>query len=369
MKCFIVVGEQSADNHAAEVVKQLQLLDNNLEVRAWGGDSLRSAGVQLLRHINAYSSMGFWEVFKQVFQFKKLIRECYLDILDFNPDVVLLLDFGGFNLRIARLVKGDGKKVIYYIPPKIWAWGAWRAKKLKKYTDYILVTLPFEPKYFDKLGIYSTYVGNPVADQIRNYLSDSKETESRNNSRERTIVVLPGSRNQEVAHVLPFIRELVLLNPDLNFFISKSSVVDSAEFAAFNDLLNVELFEGCIYKMVRDAHVAITTSGTATLEVALLGIPQIVVYKTSNITYQIAKRLAKINFISLVNLIAGKKIVTELIQTELSVVNLNNEMHLLMSDSNEQKKISEGYSEILKLLGNKSAARNVAQKIYALGRS
>jgi len=369
VKYFIVVGEQSADNHAADVVRQLQLLDNDLEIQAWGGDSLKLVGVQLLRHINGYSAMGFWEIFKQAWKFKKLISECYLDILAFKPQVVLLVDFGGFNLRIASLLKRDGIKVIYYIPPKIWAWGAWRAKKLKKYTDQIFVTLPFEVRCFNKLGIHTDYVGNPVADQVQKYLSKVNEVSPYDNSPERAIVVLPGSRNQEIAHVLPIIKELVRLNPGLIFFISKSYVVDSRFFAGLDHLSNVQLFEGCIYDKVRNAQVAITTSGTATLEVALLGVPQVVVYKTSNTTYQIAKLLAKVNFISLVNLIAGKEVVTELVQSKLSVLNLNREVHLLLNSTKEQKKISEGYSEISDRLGNKLASKNVAQKIYALSRS
>ncbi|MFY0607472.1 MAG: lipid-A-disaccharide synthase [Cyclobacteriaceae bacterium] len=364
MKIFVVVGEQSGDSHAAAVIQKLFELEPKLSVQGWGGDAMRSAGATIHRDFRSYSAMGFWEIIKKLGQYKDLLKLCISDILAFKPDVVLLVDFGGFNLRLAKELSKSNIKISYYIPPKVWAWGDWRVHRIKRYCKQVLVTLPFEKEFFSTYDVQTSYVGNPVKEQLAHCLTLKEQEVARN-----YVVVIPGSRNQEVSKVLPYIKELASDQSDLHFLVSKAHAVDKEIYEQLGDIPNIELFDDDYYRHIVRAKAAIVTSGTATLEVALLKVPQVVVYKTSQLTYLIARLLTRVRHISLVNLIANRSIVTELVQNNLRLDSLSNELKEVLENQSIHKKISEGYSEIDHILGKNKASENAARLIVQLGRS
>ncbi len=355
MKYFIVAGERSGDLHASKLVKSLKLLDQDSEFQGWGGDFMENEGVYLKKHYKTFSVMGFWEVIEKFFSIRKLLMECKEDIVRFKPDRLVLVDFGGFNLRIARYAFENGIDVTYYIPPKTWAWNEGRVRNLKKYCNRVLCILPFEESYFQKHGVNSHYVGNPSVEEVP----------ATNHAKNRTnkIALLPGSRSQEIRTILPILGDVLDEFPEMEFELAAVSNVDSKLYEDVSGKQNCKIIEDNTFSVLADARVAIVTSGTATLETALMGIPQVVCYVANPISYLIGKRFVKVKYISLVNLIANKQVVKELIQGMFTAENLTMELKLLLDDKVYVHTILNGYNDIREALGTKKAADNAAFKI------
>lgn len=367
MKYFIIAGERSGDQHAARLAAQIFQQDHAAEISGWGGILMKQAGVSILRNYSTYSVMGFWEVLINIRHLSRELKRCKADILAFKPDVVILVDFPGFNLRMARFAKTRGFKTCYYISPKIWAWKKGRIRTIRKYIDKMLVILPFEKDFYQNLGYQAQYVGNPSVEMLGSHDWD-KEFESRF-SEKAVIAFLPGSRPQEVRVAVAEIAQLAVIFDEYTLLVSAVDNVDQDLYAPLYDIQNVEVIFGRSFELMKMAKVAIVTSGTATLEAALIDVPQIVVYKTSWLTYWVARWLIKVRFISLVNIIAGRGVVRELIQDEYNAMDITHHLELLLQDEGAQKKISEGYSEIRKLLGNEHASVNAARAVITLGSS
>jgi len=355
LKLYIVTGEPSGDLHAANLVHELKISNSILKIRAWGGDRLIAEGVELARHIKDTAFMGLWDVLKNLRAIKSNLDFCKKDILNFKPDAIVLVDYPGFNLKIAKFAKMQGIKVFYYISPKVWAWNKSRITKIKKYVDEILVIFPFEVDFYQKYGMKATYVGNPLLDEIgkRNFSFSYK-------SEKPIIALLPGSRIQEIEAILPKMLMIVNHYPNHQFVIAATNNFSKQYYQSFIKEKNVKLVFDETYGLLSNANAALVTSGTATLETALFKVPQLVCYKTNWLTYFLAKNLIKIKYLSLVNILMDKLVVKELIQNELNKNSLKIECDILLSDNEE---ILTNYDKLINLLNKKGASKNAANFI------
>jgi lipid-A-disaccharide synthase len=358
MKYYLIAGERSGDLHASRLLMELKKLDPEARFRFWGGDECLQVGGEQVHHYKEFSAMGFWEVFMQFNKFRKLIDECKTDIQNFSPDAVILVDFSGFNLRIARFAYSKGFKVFYYIAPKVWAWYQSRAKKIKKSVHRLYSILPFEIPFFKEYDIPVKYVGNPLVKLVDDYPGNHK-TDDRS-----LIAILPGSRSQEVVNILSALLEIIPGFPNEKFIVAGVNNLPRSLYDSVNQYNNVELRFGETYSILSEAKAAVVTSGTATLETALFNVPQVVCYRTSPVSYWIGKRLVKVDFISLVNLIAGREVVKELIQNDLNYQNLQKELTDLLENNQRKQSIRSGYDEVRKKLGQKNAAAETALDIH-----
>ena len=373
MKYYIVAGEASGDLHASNLMKALRQRDPEAEFRCWGGDLMEAAGGDLVKHYRDLAFMGFWEVFLHLNTILRNIRICETDILLYEPDVLVLVDYPGFNLRIAEFAKDNGIKVCYYISPQIWAWKKNRIKKIKKYVDEMMVILPFEEKYYADRGMKVHYVGHPLLDAVSKDLHGSEEVarfRSQHGLDEREIIaLLPGSRKQEITAILPQMLKMVPLFPQYQFAVSVVSWQPKSLYDKYLKNSNVTRVEGSAYPMLANAKAAIVASGTATLETAMIGTPQVVCYAGSEISYLIAKQLISgIHYISLVNLILDRKVVTELIQHDYTTQHLRDELRLITDDAANIARIKEDYRELFALLGDGSASAKAADVVLELAR-
>ena len=367
MRYYIIAGEASGDLHGSNLIKQLKLLDQEAVIRSWGGNLMQEAGAELIKHYRDLAFMGFAEVVKNLPTIFKNIRFCKADILAFQPDCLILIDYPGFNLRIAEWAKQEGLKVIYYISPQVWAWKAGRVKKMKECIDKMLVILPFEKDYYrDQWNWEVAYVGHPLMEVIeakKQELGYGPDTIFPLEGSKK-IALLPGSRKQEIAKKLPIMLELAKQFPNQEFVVAEAPGQDAEFYEPFlKPYQNVASVKNDTYKLLLESKAALVTSGTATLETALLGIPEIVCYKGSNISYQIAKRLVKIKYISLVNLIMDKLVVKELIQAELTTANLEKELNELLNNPAKQAQIREDYLQLQATLSKGGHASAQAAKI------
>lgn len=361
MLFYLIAGERSGDLHAGNLIKELKRLSINPLFRGFGGDYMKSAGAELVVHYDRMSLMGFVEVLLNINKISKYLRLCKADILSTKPDVVILIDYGGFNTKIAKFCKKQGIKVFYYIPPKVWAWYQSRAISLKENTDRIFVILPFEKAFFKKFGCDVDYVGNPVLDAVKAHIPDPLfENKHQITSGNPIIALLPGSRKQELRSIIPLLIEVVKRLPDQQFAVATVSNLDQTLYSEFRTLPNVKFVYEDTYNLLLHASAAIVTSGTATLETALFRVPQIVVYKAASLTYWFVKRIIRVEFISLVNLIAGKEVVREMLQDEGSPDNVAAELNKILKDDLYRKQILKGYDEIIHLLDTGSASENAA---------
>jgi lipid-A-disaccharide synthase len=361
-KIYIISGERSGDMHAANLVASMKSLDSNLQFRGMGGEYSKDAGVHLALDYSAVSVMGFIEV---VFGFRKVLKGLTLvkkDLLTFQADGLILVDFGGFNMKIAAFAKEHGIPVHYYIPPKVWAWNQKRALKLKAITDQVYAILPFEPAFFSKFGMQVYYVGNPLLDEIKKFSRHDFFYQKNELSYKPIVALLPGSRVQEVNAMLAKMIALVPDFPQVQFLVAG---VDSLQAATYElaQVKGIKVIYNQTYDLLSYATAAVVTSGTATLETALFKVPQLVVYKTSWISYQIGKRLIRVPYISLPNLIADKQVVRELIQEDFSLEMLRKELMRLMSDLEYRMEIQAGYELIRERIGEQQASNQVANLI------
>jgi lipid-A-disaccharide synthase len=373
MRYYIIAGEASGDLHGSNLMKELRKLDTSATIRFWGGDMMQQAGGELVKHYRDLAFMGFLEVVMNLRTILRNLAFCKEDILEHRPDTLILIDYPGFNLRIAEWAKEQGIKVVFYISPQVWAWKANRVKKMKLCIDKMLVILPFEKDYYrDKWNWEVEYVGHPLVEVVEERQSASRESENRESAvvnrqlEPRTdgdnkpiIALLPGSRKQEILKKLPIMMEVSKFFPAYQFVVAKAP---GQEDSFYDSLLagypNVSSVSGKTYHLLMQSTAALVTSGTATLETALFGVPEVVCYKGSNISYQIAKRLVSIKYISLVNLIMDKLVVTELIQNDLTTDNLRRELQELLSNPARQQQLATDYKALKDLLskgGNASA--------------
>ncbi|MCU0399465.1 MAG: lipid-A-disaccharide synthase [Algoriphagus sp.] len=358
-KIYIISGERSGDLHASNLVQAIKSKDPSIVFRGMGGDYSKQAGVDLAVDYSEVALMGFLEVvlgFRKVLKYLNLVKK---DLLNFKPDALILVDYGGFNMKIAAFAKANDIPVHYYIPPKVWAWNQKRALKLKEITDQIYSILPFEPEFFAKFGMTVHYVGNPLLDEIRKFQPHDFFFQKNELSYQPIVALLPGSRKQEVAMMMDRMIALIKSFPNVQFVIAG---VDSLPIEMYESAgkAGIKLIFNQTYDLLSHATAAVVTSGTATLETALFRVPQIVVYRTSSISYQIAKRLIRVPFISLPNLIAGKEVVKELIQDDFSVENLKSELQRIFANMVYKGEMLQGYDLIQKKIGEDSASEKVA---------
>ncbi|MGZ5134535.1 MAG: lipid-A-disaccharide synthase [Flavitalea sp.] len=372
MRYYLIAGEASGDLHGSNLIKELKKLDEQASVRCWGGDLMQEAGAELVKHYRNLAFMGFVEVIMNLGTIMKNLRFCKDDILRFNPDALILIDYPGFNLRIAEWAKLHGIRVIYYISPQVWAWKESRVKTIKASVDKMLVILPFEEEFYRKRDLKVEYVGHPLVEVIDKEKMKASGINPASDSplnQKNIIAILPGSRKQEVEKKLPVMLAASRNFPDHHFIVAKAS---SLEDSFYGELMSpypkVRSVRNNTYALLMQAKAALVTSGTATLETALFGVPQVVCYKGNNISYQIAKRLVTIKYISLVNLIMDKQVVTELIQNDLTVENVNRELYKLIHDQKVLKVMKQEYDALWKLLSegghaSAKAARSIVDYI------
>ena len=361
-KIYIISGERSGDMHAGNLVHALKSLDSKLQFRGMGGQYSKDAGVDLALDYAAVSVMGFVEV---VFGFRKVLKALALvkkDLLAYQADALVLVDFGGFNMKVAAFATQHGIPVHYYIPPKVWAWNQKRALTLKAITNQVYTILPFEPTFFAKFDMQVQYVGNPLLDEIKKFSPHDFFYQKNEFSYQPIVALLPGSRAQEVKAMLAKMIALVPDFPQVQFVVAG---VDSLPAATYALALSkgIQVIYNQTYDLLSHAAAAVVTSGTATLETALFNVPQLVVYKTSWISYQIGKRLIRVPYISLPNLIADKQVVRELIQEDFSSGNLRQELGRLLNNATYRQELQAGYALIRERIGEQQASERVAHLI------
>lgn len=367
MKYYIIAGEASGDLHGSNLIKSLLQQDLNADFRFWGGDLMQNVGGTLVKHYRDLAFMGFVEVIMNLRTITKNLALCKQDILAYNPDVIIFIDYPGFNLRIAKWAKAKGFKTHYYISPQIWAWKEGRIKDIKQDIDKMYVILPFEKSFYENRHNFPVeFVGHPLIDAIADKPPvDEYEFRAAHELNEKPIVaLLPGSRKQEIKKMLSVMLSIVADFPDYQFVIGGAPSQEFSFYEQFIDNTNVNFVSNKTYDLLSVSTAALVTSGTATLETALFKVPQVVCYKGGWLSYQIGKRLVKhIKYISLVNLIMDKEVVSELIQNDFNYQNLKKELTIIL-DAYERTKFFMNYYELEKKLGGRGASEKVAKLIY-----
>ncbi|WP_299127551.1 lipid-A-disaccharide synthase [uncultured Winogradskyella sp.] len=365
MKYYIIVGEASGDLHGSNLMKALFKEDNKATIRFWGGDLMKAVGGELVMHYKERQFMGFAEVILNLKKISSHLKFCKQDIEAFIPDVIIFIDNSGFNLRIAKWAKGKNFITHYYISPQVWASRAGRVEKIKRDVDAMYCILPFEKDFYKKYNYNVHFVGHPLIDAIANR-PQINEIEFRNTYKLSTkpiIALLPGSRKQEITKMLGVMLSLVNDFEDYQFVIAGAPSQDYDFYKPFIKQDNVSFISNKTYDLLSIAYAALVTSGTATLETALFKVPQVVCYKANWLSYQIAKRIITLKFISLVNLIMDREVVTELIQGDLNKKRLNKELTTILN-SEKREQLFLDYYDLEKKLGGKGASATAARLIY-----
>ena len=365
MKYYIIAGEASGDLHGSNLMKALLKEDSNAEIRFWGGDLMQNVGGTLVKHYRELAFMGFAEVVMNLKTILNNIKFCKSDIEKYNPDVIIFIDYPGFNMRIAKWAKEKGIKTHYYISPQIWAWKESRIKSIKRDFDKLYVILPFEKDFYEvKHNFPVEFVGHPLIDAIHNRKSiDSELFRKLNNLDDKPIIaILPGSRKQEISKMLTLMLSVVDDFSEYQFVIAGAPSQEFSFYETFLKGKNIKFISNKTYDLLSNAHAALVTSGTATLETALFKVPEVVCYKGGWISYQIAKRIITLKYISLVNLIMDEEVVTELIQNECNPKRIKTELHKIL-EGNERKKLLQKYNELEQKLGGIGASEKTAKLI------
>lgn len=363
MKYYIIAGERSGDLHGGNLIKSLKKEDTNADVRCWGGEAMEEAGGKLLVHYKEMAFMGFLEVVANLPTIRKRIQFCKKDILAYQPDTIILIDYAGFNMRIAKFAHQHGIKVHYYISPKVWAWNTKRALKIKRFVDYMYVILPFEKDFYQQFNYDVDYVGNPLLDAIRQF---KPEAGFQKQFPDKPIIaILPGSRKQEVSQMLTKMMSLIQVYKQYHFVVAGVSNLDKALYSEVAAQENCSLIFNQAYNLLHIATAAVVTSGTATLETALFQVPQVVCYKTSSISYWIGRKVIQVNYISLVNLIMDKEVVKELIQGAFTERNLKTELEAILPGGSKLENMKKDYQALKNLMGNKNTSEEAARLIVS----
>jgi len=385
MKYFIIAGEASGDLHGSNLIKGLRQADPQCQIRCWGGDLMKEAGGELVSHYKDTAVMGFFEVVMKLGKILGNFKRCRKDILEYSPDVVILIDYPGFNFRMAKFAKKKGFKVFYYIAPKIWAWKESRGKRLKKYVDRLFIIFPFEIDYFKKRwNIDAVYRGNPLLDSVEQnpFMKESRDDFCKRISEisgksyspeDKYIALIAGSRRGEIGFLLPRMLDVMKEFPSYKFLLAAAPSIPEDYYRKIiaehcrktgedANAFPLPIIYSQTYPIMKNSDAAIVNSGTASLEAALIGVPQVVCYGGSEISYQIAKHLVKgIKYISLANLIADKQIFKELIQHDSSAEKITAEVHLLLEDKAYIENMKNDYAQVRELLGGGGASKAVAQ--------
>jgi lipid-A-disaccharide synthase len=362
MKYYIIAGEASGDLHASNLIKALHRKDPHAHIRAWGGDLMQEAGAEIIKHYRDLAFMGFAEVLMNLPEIFRNMRFCKKDILQFQPDVLILVDYPGFNLRIAEFAKEHKIRVVYYISPQVWAWKKGRVHTIRRVVDKMLVILPFEKEFYRDYGIEVDFVGHPLLDAISSIpIQDQNFRQNHNLDSRPIIALLPGSRKQEIGKMLSVMLGITNYFVEYQFVIGGAPSVEVDFYQKITQRSDVKVVYGQTQNLLRHATAALVASGTATLETALLDVPQVVCYRGNAFSYAIAKRLVHLRFISLVNLIMDRMLVTELIQDDLNSKNLIRELNLILKDQTRIETLKSDYKELRDKLGGKGASEKAAQ--------
>ncbi len=363
MRYYIIAGEASGDLHGSNLIRALHEQDSYAEIHCWGGDRMQAAGATLVKHYRELAFMGFVEVLIHLKTILSNIDFCKKDITLFKPDVLVLIDYPGFNMRIAEWAKKAGIKVVYYISPQIWAWKENRVHKIKRDVDKMLVILPFEVDFYKKWDFDVTYVGHPLVEVVR---QEKENVPVIPISGKPIIALLPGSRAQEIKVKLPIMLQMVKRFPQYCFVVAQASALPDSLYKEIICDSDVLLVKDQAYNLLKQARAGLITSGTATLETALFGLPQVVCYKGNALSFWLATKLVKVKYISLVNLIMDKPVVTELIQDQLNENNLKEALSRLLQDAEYKAELARDYDTLWHKLGDKPASQNAAREIIAL---
>lgn len=363
MRYYLVAGEASGDLHGANLMKALKVEDENADFRYYGGDKMQAQGGVLDKHYSEMAFMGFTEVLLNLRTILKNMKACKAAVLAYQPDVLVLIDFPGFNLKIAEFAKANGIKVCYYISPKVWAWNQKRVLKIKRIVDKMFCILPFEVDFYKEWGMDVDYVGNPLLDEIAQFSPDL-EFKRKNKLDKEVIALLPGSRKQEIERLLPDMLSVTHHFPAYDFVVAAAPSFDEAYYQQFIKTDNVKLVFAQTYNLLHVASAAIVASGTATLETALFHVPQVVVYRGGAISVAIARALVKIRFISLVNLIMDRGVVTELIQNDCNTEKITACLKGILADE-DRALMMKDYEELTTKMGTAGASERTAKLILA----
>jgi lipid-A-disaccharide synthase len=355
MKYYIIAGEASGDLHASRLIRAIRHNDSQADFRAWGGDLMQEEGATIVKHYRDLAFMGFAEVISNLPTILGNMRFCKSDILQYQPDLVVFVDYPGFNIPMAKFSKGKGFKTAYYISPQVWAWKENRVKILRKVVDKMMVILPFEKNFYQRWNYPVDYVGHPLIEIIEDYKKNNDPAATRNNLQiegdKKIIALLPGSRKQEILKKLPIMLEAATRFPEHVFVVGQAPGIADEMIAQFTGAFeNIKVLKGDTYGLLSIADAALVTSGTATLETALFGVPEVVCYLGSPISYAIAKRIIKIKYISLVNLIMEKEVVAELIQYDLTADKIAVALERVLSDHKAIQQTKEDYLQLNELL-------------------
>ncbi len=359
-RIFVISGETSGDLHAANLIHEMKKNHPDVEFSGWGGDRMKKEGVLIKKHISELAFMGFKEVILNLKTILRNFKLCKQQILEFKPDFIILVDYPGFNLRIAKWAKKMRIPIAYYISPQIWAWKQSRVYQIKENVTKMYSILPFEPGFYRKFEVEVEYCGHPLLDEIKrfNELKDNKII-----SEKPILAILPGSRKQEIERKLPIMLEAAKQFTEFETIVACAPNLPISYYQKYTSE-HVKFVQNETYKLLNSADMAIVTSGTATLETALFRVPQVVCYKSSKMSYTIAKMLVKIKYISLVNLILNKEVVCELIQNECNSERIGSELKLIQSGSIKRSKMLQDYDELIKVLGESGSSRRVAENIW-----
>lgn len=362
MKYYLIAGERSGDLHGANLLKGIKENDPDAEFRGWGGDMMLSEGMDLVTHYRDTAFMGFLEVALNLHKIAGFLKKCKKDILDYQPDVIILIDYPGFNLRIASFAKANGFKVFYYISPKVWAWNQKRAWKIKANVDKMFVIFSFEVDFYNKYGYQVDYVGNPLMDAIEAFKPDPDFKNNNNLDPSKPIIaLLPGSRSQEIVGMLDLMLTVRPHFPQYQFVIAGVKNLPASLYEKYLVAQHAAIVFECTYDLLHVAEAALVTSGTATLETALLNVPEVVCYKTSAFSYAVAKRLIRVPFISLVNLIMDREVVRELIQDELNEKQLVKELGALLVGGEKRNEQLQSYAQLRENVGGAGASERAGR--------
>ncbi|MEO7445764.1 MAG: lipid-A-disaccharide synthase [Ferruginibacter sp.] len=362
MKYYLISGEASGDLHGSNLIKEIKKIDSSASIRCWGGDKMEAAGATLVKHYKELAFMGFTEVIRNLPTILKNLAFCKADIAAFKPGVVVLIDYPGFNLRMAAWLKENNYTVIYYISPQVWAWKENRVKGIKKTVDKMIVILPFEKEFYKKWNFDVAYVGHPLVEVIDQYKIENPPAAGQASN--NIIAILPGSRKQEIEKKLPVMLSVMKHFPGYRFILAQAPGLEDEFYLSYlTTYPRVEIYQDKTYSLLAIARAALVTSGTATLETALFRVPEIICYKGNPVSYRIARWLIKIKFIGLVNLIMDKAVVKELIQQDLTTENLVKELKYILEDGPGRTKILKDYDDLYTLLSAGGKASEKAAEI------
>lgn len=367
MKYYIIAGEASGDMHAANLMKQIKIFDPEADFRFWGGDLMKTQGGTQVKHYKETAYMGFKDVILNLRGISKNLKHCKSDISNFKPDVVIPVDYPGFNLRIAEYAHNNNFKVYYYISPKIWAWKQSRVHKIKKFVDKLFIIFPFEIDFYKKYDYEAQFIGNPLIDELSKYtkksILQSVFRKEHNLGEKPIIALLAGSRKSEIKNNLPEMLKVIKHFPDFKFVLAAASSLDLSIYDKYTQNADISIVFNKTYDVLLNSAAAIVTSGTATLESAILNIPEICCYKADSFSYQIAKRVVKVKYISLVNLIMDKLVIKEFIQDDMNEIYLKNELEKLLFDNEYRTEMLQNFEELRKLSGREGASERAAKII------